>query len=188
MQIPAERPTRRDGSSSVTVSARIGASSERRSRAARYEFAPGGNERMRLRASICAGAGARCRSACRCCATTRMRPRGVFAAPRRARSGTARGLSFDPAEDVAAPYIAVGARPAVAVLREQGVNSQTEMAAVFTRAGFDAYDVHMTDILARRVRLALPRNGRVRRVLLRRCARRRRGLGEVDSVQSDRAR
>ena len=63
-------------------------------------------------------------------------------------------LSFDPAEDVAAPYIAGGARPAVAVLREQGVNSQTEMAAVLTRAGFDAYDVHMTDILARRVRLA----------------------------------
>jgi phosphoribosylformylglycinamidine synthase len=63
-------------------------------------------------------------------------------------------LSFDPAEDVAAPYIAGGARPAVAVLREQGVNSQTEMAAVLTRAGFDAYDVHMTDILARRVRLS----------------------------------
>ena len=63
-------------------------------------------------------------------------------------------LRFDPAEDVAAPYIARGARPAIAVLREQGVNSQTEMAAVFTRAGFDAYDVHMTDILSRRVRLA----------------------------------
>ena len=63
-------------------------------------------------------------------------------------------LSFDPAADVAAPYIASGARPAVAVLREQGVNSQTEMAAVFTRAGFDAYDVHMTDILEGRVRLA----------------------------------
>jgi phosphoribosylformylglycinamidine synthase len=63
-------------------------------------------------------------------------------------------LSFDPADDVAAPYVALGARPAVAVLREQGVNSQTEMAAVFTRAGFDAYDVHMTDILARRVRLS----------------------------------
>jgi phosphoribosylformylglycinamidine synthase len=62
-------------------------------------------------------------------------------------------LSFDPAEDVAAPFIARGARPAVAVLREQGVNSQTEMAAVFTRAGFDAYDVHMTDILAGRVQL-----------------------------------
>jgi len=62
-------------------------------------------------------------------------------------------LTFDPAEDIAAPYIAGGARPAVAVLREQGVNSQTEMAAVFTRAGFDAYDVHMTDILAGRVRL-----------------------------------
>jgi phosphoribosylformylglycinamidine synthase len=62
-------------------------------------------------------------------------------------------LSYDPAEDVAAPFIARGARPAVAVLREQGVNSQTEMAAVFTRAGFDAYDIHMTDILAGRVRL-----------------------------------
>jgi len=62
-------------------------------------------------------------------------------------------LTFDPADNVAAPYIARGARPAVAVLREQGVNSQTEMAAVFTRAGFDAYDVHMTDILAGRVRL-----------------------------------
>ena len=62
-------------------------------------------------------------------------------------------LRFDPAEDVAAPYIARGARPAVAVLREQGVNSQTEMAAVLTSAGFDAYDVHMTDILSRRVRL-----------------------------------
>jgi phosphoribosylformylglycinamidine synthase len=62
-------------------------------------------------------------------------------------------LTYDPADDVAAPYIATGARPAVAVLREQGVNSQTEMAAVFTRAGFDAYDVHMTDILAGRVQL-----------------------------------
>jgi phosphoribosylformylglycinamidine synthase len=63
-------------------------------------------------------------------------------------------LTFDPDEDIAAPYIGSGARPAVAVLREQGVNGQTEMAAVFTRAGFDAYDVHMSDILSRRVRLA----------------------------------
>ncbi len=62
-------------------------------------------------------------------------------------------LSYDPGEDVAAPFISSGARPAVAILREQGVNSQTEMAAVFTRAGFDAYDVHMTDILSSRVRL-----------------------------------
>jgi phosphoribosylformylglycinamidine synthase len=62
-------------------------------------------------------------------------------------------LSYDPAEDIAAPFISSGARPAIAILREQGVNSQTEMAAVFTRAGFDAYDVHMTDILERRVRL-----------------------------------
>jgi phosphoribosylformylglycinamidine synthase len=62
-------------------------------------------------------------------------------------------LSYDPKEDVAAPFIARGARPAVAILREQGVNSQVEMAAVFTRAGFDAYDVHMTDILAGRAQL-----------------------------------
>jgi phosphoribosylformylglycinamidine synthase len=62
-------------------------------------------------------------------------------------------LSYDPDEDIAAPFISSGARPAVAILREQGVNSQTEMAAAFTRAGFDAYDVHMTDILERRVRL-----------------------------------
>ena len=62
-------------------------------------------------------------------------------------------LTYNPAEDVAAPFIASGARPAVAVLREQGVNSQTEMAAVFTRAGFDAYDIHMTDILSGRVQL-----------------------------------
>lgn len=63
-------------------------------------------------------------------------------------------LQFDPGTDVAAPYIAGGARPAVAVLRDQGINSHTEMAAAFTRAGFDAYDVHMTDILAGRAHLA----------------------------------
>ncbi len=62
-------------------------------------------------------------------------------------------LSFDPKVDVAAPFIQSGARPAIAILREQGVNSHVEMAAVFTRCGFDAYDVHMTDILAGRVRL-----------------------------------
>ena len=62
-------------------------------------------------------------------------------------------LSFDPTEDVAAPYIATGARPKVAILSDQGVNSQVEMAAAFTRAGFDAYDVHMTDLQAGRRRL-----------------------------------
>ena len=62
-------------------------------------------------------------------------------------------LSYDPGADVAAPFIQSGARPAIAILREQGVNSHVEMAAVFTRAGFDAYDVHMTDILAGRIPL-----------------------------------
>ena len=63
-------------------------------------------------------------------------------------------LTFDPAEDVAAPYIAKGARPRVAVLREQGVNGQMEMAAAFDRAGFAAVDVHMSDILSGRISLA----------------------------------
>ena len=62
-------------------------------------------------------------------------------------------LSFDPQQDVAAPYITAGARPAVAVLREQGVNSQVEMAAVLERAGFEPHDVHMSDLLAGRVTL-----------------------------------
>jgi phosphoribosylformylglycinamidine synthase len=56
-------------------------------------------------------------------------------------------LSFDPAEDVAAPFIGRGRRPRIAVLREQGVNSQVEMAAAFHRAGFEAIDVHMSDLL-----------------------------------------
>ena len=59
-------------------------------------------------------------------------------------------LSFDPQEDVAAPYIARGVRPPVAVLREQGVNSQVEMAAVLDRAGFEPHDVHMSDLLSGR--------------------------------------
>ncbi|MCC7035162.1 MAG: phosphoribosylformylglycinamidine synthase [Acidobacteria bacterium] len=63
-------------------------------------------------------------------------------------------LTFDPAEDIAAPFIARGARPKVAILREQGVNGQVEMAAAFTRAGFDAYDVHMSDLADGRATLA----------------------------------
>lgn len=62
-------------------------------------------------------------------------------------------LAFEPEEDVAAPFIAKGVRPAVAVLREQGVNGQIEMAAAFDRAGFEAFDVHMSDILAGRITL-----------------------------------
>jgi phosphoribosylformylglycinamidine synthase len=62
-------------------------------------------------------------------------------------------LTFNPADDVAAPFIG-GARPRMAILREQGVNGQIEMAAAFDRAGFDAYDVHMSDVIAGRVKLA----------------------------------
>ena len=59
-------------------------------------------------------------------------------------------LSWDPDEEVSAPYVGKGAPPPVAVLREQGVNSHAEMAAAFHRAGFDPVDVHMTDIIAGR--------------------------------------
>ncbi len=62
-------------------------------------------------------------------------------------------LSFDPAEDVAAPYLNLS-KPRVAVLREQGVNSHVEMAYAFTAAGFDAVDVHMSDLQAGRAQLA----------------------------------
>jgi phosphoribosylformylglycinamidine synthase len=68
-------------------------------------------------------------------------------------AGLSARLTFNAAEDVAAPFIARGAQPHVAVLREQGVNSQVEMAAAFMRAGFEAHDVHMTDLLERRVTL-----------------------------------
>ena len=61
-------------------------------------------------------------------------------------------LSFDAAEDIAAPFI-LKARPRVAILREQGVNGQVEMAAAFDRAGFMAVDVHMSDIIDDRVTL-----------------------------------
>ncbi|VEJ21241.1 phosphoribosylformylglycinamidine synthase [Neisseria animaloris] len=70
------------------------------------------------------------------------------------RSALFADLTFDLKEDIAAPFIASGAKPKIAVLREQGVNGQVEMAAVFTRAGFDAYDVHMSDLMAGRVKLA----------------------------------
>nr|WP_314570948.1 phosphoribosylformylglycinamidine synthase [uncultured Pseudomonas sp.] len=67
--------------------------------------------------------------------------------------GLSFNLSYDVNEDIAAPYIKKGVRPQVAVLREQGVNGQVEMAAAFDRAGFNAIDVHMSDILAGRVDL-----------------------------------
>jgi phosphoribosylformylglycinamidine synthase len=63
-------------------------------------------------------------------------------------------LSFDPSENVAAPFLNKSARPRVAILREQGVNSHLETAYAFDRAGFDAYDVHMSDLLSGRATLA----------------------------------
>jgi phosphoribosylformylglycinamidine synthase len=62
--------------------------------------------------------------------------------------GLSVNLTYDPAQDVGAPYIGTGARPKLAILREQGVNGQVEMAAAFHRAGFAPFDVHMSDILS----------------------------------------
>jgi phosphoribosylformylglycinamidine synthase len=59
-------------------------------------------------------------------------------------------LTFSPKET----FVSSGARPRIAILREQGVNGQVEMAAAFERAGFDALDVHMTDLIAGRASLA----------------------------------
>ena len=67
--------------------------------------------------------------------------------------GISIALSFDLNEDISAPYINVDAKPRVAVLREQGVNGQIEMGAVFDRARFEAIDVHMTDLISGRVNL-----------------------------------
>jgi phosphoribosylformylglycinamidine synthase len=69
------------------------------------------------------------------------------------RPGLSVNVPFDLAERVSAPFIHT-ARPRVAILREQGVNGQVEMAAAFDRAGFTAVDVHMSDLLAGRADLA----------------------------------
>jgi phosphoribosylformylglycinamidine synthase len=62
-------------------------------------------------------------------------------------------LTFDPREDVAAPFLNL-ARPQVAILREQGVNSHLEMSYAMARGGFDTFDVHMSDLQSGRVSLA----------------------------------
>jgi len=56
-------------------------------------------------------------------------------------------LSFEINEKVDAPYVSIGARPKIAILREQGVNGHIEMAAAFNAANFSAIDVHMTDVI-----------------------------------------
>ncbi|MCG8672310.1 MAG: phosphoribosylformylglycinamidine synthase, partial [Pseudomonadales bacterium] len=63
-------------------------------------------------------------------------------------------VTFDAKQDITAPFVAVGAKPKVAILREQGVNGQIEMAGAFTAAQFEAVDVHMSDVLNGNVDLA----------------------------------
>ncbi|MBN1377907.1 MAG: phosphoribosylformylglycinamidine synthase [Gammaproteobacteria bacterium] len=62
-------------------------------------------------------------------------------------------LNFEPGDNIAAPFINSGVKPKVAILREQGVNGQMEMAAAFRRAGFNAIDVHMSDLQSGRTDL-----------------------------------
>ncbi len=61
-------------------------------------------------------------------------------------------LAYEATENVAAPYLNL-AKPKVAILREQGVNSHVEMAWAFAQAGFESYDVHMTDLQTGRAKL-----------------------------------
>lgn len=68
-------------------------------------------------------------------------------------SGIKTDLSFDLNQSVVTPYIKTNVKPKIAILREQGVNGQVEMGAAFTKAEFDAIDVHMSDILSGRVSL-----------------------------------
>jgi phosphoribosylformylglycinamidine synthase (EC 6.3.5.3) len=63
-------------------------------------------------------------------------------------------LGFDHNQSLSAPYITTNAKPKIAVLREQGINGQVEMAAAFNKAEFEAVDVHMSDILSGRISLA----------------------------------
>ncbi len=63
-------------------------------------------------------------------------------------------LTYDVNQDIAAPFINTGVKPTIAILREQGVNSHYEMVAAFDRAGFNAIDVHMSDLMAGRHHLA----------------------------------
>jgi phosphoribosylformylglycinamidine synthase len=67
--------------------------------------------------------------------------------------GLFNALTFNPNENVAAPFLNLQAKPKMAILREQGVNGHVEMAAAFDRAGFASTDVHMSDIISGRVSL-----------------------------------
>ena len=96
--------------------------------------------------------------------------------------GLSAAPTFDINDDISAPYINT-TKPAVAVLREQGVNGQVEMAWAFHKAGFDAVDVHMSDILEGRVPWRVQRLSGLWRFLLRRRAGSRRRLGEVSAIQ-----
>jgi phosphoribosylformylglycinamidine synthase len=68
-------------------------------------------------------------------------------------TGMSPKLTFDIADDIAAPFINQNTRPKVAILREQGVNSHVEMAYAMNWAGFDSYDVHMSDLLSGKSKL-----------------------------------
>ena len=135
-----------------------------------------------------ARAGRTSRTRSRAAATTRRAPTRSTRRASTRQPGPHRAADVRSGGRIAAPCIAKGARPRVAILREQGVNGQIEMAAAFTRAGFEAVDVHMTDLIEGRVDLAdIPRRGRVRRVLVRRRARRRPRLGRDVPLQRARA-
>lgn len=69
-------------------------------------------------------------------------------------SGLITSPSFDINETITAPYINQGVKPKIAILREQGINGHIEMAAAFSKAGFEANDVHMSQILSGEISLS----------------------------------
>ena len=73
-------------------------------------------------------------------------------------SKTSNGLkvstSFDINEIISTPYLNRSIRPKIAILREQGINGHIEMAAAFSKAGFEATDVHMSQILSGQISLS----------------------------------
>ena len=136
--VPHRRPGARAGPSSRVTASRA-SSSAPRTRRTRCGSPAAPARSSASRAPRCSGCGPRPPGGCSRCATTPSPPaRSTTASSTRGDPGLSPLLTFDPADDVAAPSSRRGARPRMAILREQGVNGQVEMAAAFDRAGFEA--------------------------------------------------
>ena len=155
LQVRRRRPRARPATSSRATASRP-SSSARRARRTSSDHAAAAACSSTSRAPTCSGSGPRRPGACRRCATTpSLRRRGVRPHPRRGRPRPLARPHLRP-RGGRRRALRRARRPAraIAILREQGVNGQVEMAAAFDRAGFEAVDVHMSDVIAGRVSLA----------------------------------